>query len=242
MQTNNKNSPLLSDCSHCLLANNCMPSGFPDDSVYLFKNIVNTNIKYKSSEIVYHQGEPTRHVYIVKSGSFKTFIKNDDQSEHITGFYLPGDCISMENMAEGVSLNTAQAVEDSLLCIADYPLLTKYRKEFPLLSDLAIKVYSGSLARSQDFLSCLAQPCAANRLATFLLIMLKRYNAMRAEQNDFQLNMSRQDIANYLGLAVETVSRSFSRLVDTGCITKKNRYICITNKEKLQQLASSQEA
>tara|TARA_R110002095_G_scaffold148484_4_gene128417 strand:+ start:1782 stop:2498 length:717 start_codon:yes stop_codon:yes gene_type:complete len=231
------NKKITADCSSCALARRCLPSGIPVKDLYRFTNIVSTNRTFHTGEVLFKQGVKAANLYVVKTGAFKTQIINQFGDAHVSGFYLAGDIIGLESMAGGVTLNSSIAIEDSLACKISYRPLALLRKEFPSLSDLAVKIYSQALATTQDTQNCLSIHSASSRLAQFLILFNQRTNQHSYQHTDLHLNMSRQDMASHLGIAVETVSRSFSKLIESGCITKTGRLIQIVDRAGLEKIA-----
>lgn len=229
------------DCLNCSLANLCFPSAFNEKELFRFSNIANTNITYKANSDLYQQGNNVQYLYVIKSGSFKTHSSTVSGSQHTHDFLLPGELPGLEGLADRVALNTATAIEDSVVCRINYPQLIALRQELPRLSDYSVRMYGEALALSQSMLGCISKPSAASRLACFILIMLNRTTRVKPDSNELYLNMSRKDIACYLGLAVETVSRSFSKLVSWGYISKSKRKIQILDAEGLQLCATNTE-
>ena len=137
-----------------------------------------------------------------------------------------------------MTLNSAVALEPSLACKIDYPSLRMLRKEFPTLSDFSVKLYSNALASMSQVQNIISLQAASSRLAALLLYQ-RRLSSPQLQTTSFQLPMTRQDIASHLGLAIETVSRSFSKLIDTGCILKEGRNIQILDNKKLEQRANT---
>jgi len=227
-----------SDCENCALAYRCVPSAISSKELFRFTNIVSTNELYQPHDKLFEQSTKADYLYVVKSGSFKTSIKGASNNPHVNGFFLPGELIGMESMAGNNYLSSSSAIESSLACKINYRQLGALRKDFPLLSDLSVKLYSQALALSQSILSCVSKQSAAQRLACFILILMKRTKQLNHQSNLIHLNMSRQDIASHLGLAVETVSRSFSKLTSHGYITKSKHDINIVDTTGLQNFSS----
>jgi len=228
-----------SNCADCILAKKCVPSGMPAEKLFRFENIVQTNLPYKAGDTLFEQHNKAGYLYIVKTGSFKTKMISPQGTEHIHNFFLPGEFIGLDSLAFGVTLNSADALENSLACKINYPQLRTIRKEFPSLSDFSVKLYSSALAAMTQVQNIIALQAASSRLAAFLIFYHSRINKYGSQNNSFQLPMARQDIANHLGLAVETVSRSFSKLIDSGCIHKEGRNIKILDPAMLQQHANT---
>ena len=228
----------MSDCTHCALSATCIPAAFNKATLFRFTDIVATNQTATNGEVLYQQEQSCRYLYIIKSGSFKTYLTNADGSEHITAFHLPGDLVGLENISGGVTLSSASSLGNSLYCRAEYHKLGGLRKEFPALSDLAIKLYSEALQQAQNLHLCTSKQSAVSRLAMFLVLQSGRQGRVN-QKNELTLNMSRQDLASHLGLAVETISRSYSQLIQSGCIEKTNRLINILDLTLLKKFANT---
>lgn len=230
----------MSDCTNCALAASCVPAAFNKATLFRFTDIVSTNQTATNGEVLYHQEQSCRYLYIIKSGSFKTYLTNPDGSKHITAFHLPGDLVGLENISGGRTLSSASSLGNSLYCRAEYHKLGGLRKEFPALSDLAIKLYSEALQQAQNLHLCTSKQSAVSRLAMFLLIQSSRQGRVNNQKTELHLNMSRQDLASHLGLAVETISRSFTQLSNGGCIEKNSRLVNITDLSLLKKFANKQ--
>jgi len=230
---------LTTQCSQCFLAKKCIPSVIEFSDLPQFTNIVTTNISLKNNDVLFKQGTPASVLYIVKSGAFKTQSSTTSGSEHIAHFFLPGDIIGLESAARGKYQNSATALEDSMVCKVAYRPLVKLRQKFPALSDFAIKVYSSGLASANETQNNIAIQAATSRLATFLIRYHRRSNQFGSHRNDFTLPMSRHDISIHLGLAVETISRSFTAIIQAGCITKEGKNVTIQDMPSLIKLANA---
>ncbi len=229
---------MSTDCKECSLASTCLPSAFEEGDRYKLDSIISSAKNYSRHQTVYRQADNFQALYVVKSGALKTYITNTKGNENITGFYLPGDFIGLESISKKHYLSTAQTLIPSRLCKVNYQELANIRKSTPTLSDWAINMFSHSLASGHDFFSCLSQHTAIARLATFLLVISKRMSRSEHYQMNFHLSMSRQDIAGYLGLANETTSRAFTRLVEKKCIQKRNKDIKIIDLAGLKQCSN----
>jgi len=229
---------MAQDCKECSLSNICLPSVFGRDDTEKLDKIVSTSKTHQRLQSIYHQGDAFQSLYVVKSGALKTYITNSKGSENITGFYLPGDIFGLESISKKHYLNTAKTLTESLVCRINYQELAYLRKNTPALSDWAINLFSESLASGHDFFTCLSQHTAAARLANFLLLISKRTSRSEQYRRKFHLPMSRQDIADYLGLANETTSRAFTKLVEKKCIQKMNKEIEIIDLEQLKECSN----
>jgi len=233
------NIKTINDCKNCSFFNRCAASVFDEESFHRFGKMVDIDKEYATNMDLFQQGGSARYLYVIKSGGFKTHSSLSIGSAHIHGFYLPGELLGLESVPRGVSLTTATATEKSLVCRINYMQLVTLRKDFPALSDLALSIYGQALAWSQIMLECISRPSAASRVACFVLIMFERSGSLRSKSNDLYLTMSRNDMANHLGLAGETVSRAFAKLVSLGYITKNRRHVHILDMEGLQLCSSN---
>lgn len=237
-QTITQQSSNEQSCRLCTLSSLCLPAALDEKLITALESFISSGKRYAKNQSVYHQKEDFCSLYVVKAGAVKTYITDVNGREHITGFYLPGEIVGLESIAGRKYLETALTIADCHLCKIDYSQLAQLRKNHSSLSDWAINLFSQSLASGHDFFNCLSQNTAVAKLATFLLVISKRTSRSGKYQLDFHLPMSRQDIGNYLGLASETSSRAFSRLVEQQCIEKKNRQIRITHFDKLVATSS----
>jgi len=229
---------MAQDCKECSLSNVCLPNVFDKGDAKKLDKIVSPSKTHQRLQSIYHQGDDFQSLFVVKSGAIKTYITNSKGSENITGFYLPGDIFGLESISKKHYLNTAKTLTESLVCRISYQELANLRKNTPALSDWAINLFSESLASGHDFFTCLSQHTAAARLANFLLLISKRTSRSEQYQKKFSLPMSRQDIADYLGLANETTSRAFTKLVEKKCIQKMNKEIEIIDLEQLKECSN----
>ncbi|MBL4743211.1 MAG: Crp/Fnr family transcriptional regulator [Cycloclasticus sp.] len=222
------------DCTECMLAKQCVPSGLPLKDLFHLNSAVNTNNIFEAESVIFRQNTTATHLYIVKTGVFKTQrIIND--TEHVDNFFLPGEFIGLDSIAGGVYANTAVAIERSLVCKIEYRQLAALRKRFPGLSDLSVKTYSNALAAASEQQNTITLQCASARLASFLVSYNKRASLHQQVNTGFNLPMTRQDIASHLGLAAETISRSFSKLSNSGAISKEGRRVNILDAAILQE-------
>ena len=190
---------------------------------------------YKPSEHIFREGEESTGLYVIKSGSVKLYLTTEDGEEQVLGFYMRGDVIGLDGQ-EGLSRNSsALALETASIC------------KLPLshLSDRGIgrgypRLIAEQMARDHNLVLMLARKDADGRLASFLCDLSRRFEKSGYSATAFNLSMSRQDIGSYLGLAIETVSRTLTRFQDSGLLQASRRKLEILDFERLKQLAGSQ--
>jgi len=226
-------------CSQCSLQELCLPKGLTSEELELFEQAVNPKKPLKKSEYLYRAGEEMTSLYTVKTGAFKANIDSADGQENIVGFFLPGELIGLDGIATGEYQCDIIALGDAHVCQLSYPEFQRISHQLPILREEILSVSSSSMTTAQKMLFFIGKRPVEERLAMFLIGLSQRYGARGLSDLRFQLSMSRHDIANYLGMAPETISRQFKKMQDQELILINNREITITNLPKLRAASSS---
>ncbi|WP_394753660.1 fumarate/nitrate reduction transcriptional regulator Fnr [Crenothrix sp.] len=221
-------------CPDCRLSELCLPYGLQQKEVQQLATIVKSKRPIHSNEYLYLQGDACLNLYAVKSGSFRSFITDDDGSEQTIGFYLPGELMGLDALQHGRSTCTIIALETSTVCELPLSRLNELCSQIPNLQHQMMRVLGKEITSDHDKIIMLSHRTAKEKIATFLLLLSRRYAGLGFSSTEFNLTMSRQDIANFLGLSNETVSRQFTELNKDGVITVKQRGIQINNMASLK--------
>lgn len=185
---------------------------------------------------LFRVGDLFQSLYVVRSGSIKTYLTSEDGEEQILGFHQPGDIVGFDAIARGRHPCSAAALETSSVCALSFPKLTKLCQESPQLYSRLVVMMSRETLRLTDSL-LLGRRSAEQRVATFLLVQAERQSERGYSPTALTLSMSRTDIGKYLGLTVETVSRLLTRFQDLGLLAKERNQIRINDLDALRQLA-----
>lgn len=190
-------------------------------------------------DIIFKAGEPFRSFIAVKSGSFKTTTTTPQGQEKVTGFHLAGEMVGTEGIALDYYSSTARALETGSIC--ELRLDNLYKTDCPQheLQTRVISILGSEVAFSQGLHGTLIRQSSEQRLAAFLLSVYNRLDKRGISDVDFRLSMSRSDIASYLGLASETVSRILMKLQKLGMISIRNKQVQISDLDALEGLANS---
>lgn len=223
-------------CPECRLSDLCLPYGLQQNDVKKLANIVKPKRPTQTDEYLYLQGDIGQNLYAVKSGSFRSFITDDNGNEQTIGFYLPGELMGLDALQHGRFTCSIVALETSMVCELPLPRLNELCAEIPGLQSQMLRILGKEIASDHDKILLLGHRSAKERVATFLLMLSRRYASLGFSSTDFNLSMRRQDIANFLGLTIETVSRQFTELNKNGTITVKQRSIQINNMEALKTM------
>jgi CRP/FNR family transcriptional regulator, anaerobic regulatory protein len=177
----------------------------------------------RAHEILFLEGEPAAYLFILKTGVLKLYKQLRDGRQQVTGFAFGGDLIGLS--VRECHMVSAEAVTETSVCAMPRARMRKLITAFPELEERLLAVVSHELSLAQDQLLLLGRRSATERLASFLLLLSHRAAERGQPTNPLCLPMGRSDIADYLGLSVETVSRSFTRLASDGVIRLINPYL-----------------
>lgn len=225
---------LKASCHTCSLSNLCLPLAIDDSELERLEDIVQQGRIYTRGEHIFDQSTPFRACFAVRSGAVKTSIVAEDGEEQVTGFYLPGEIVGLDSMSGPDYACTAKALERTSICEFPVHKLEELTVKMPELQHHMYQLMGQEIRASHQMAMLLSKNTAEERIAALLMSLSSRFQRRRLSGIRFQLPMARNDIANFLGLAVETVSRVFTRFQNQGLIKAKGRDIELLNVEALQ--------
>ena len=223
-------------CQDCSLYRLCLPLGLQNSDLQELDKIIKRSSSFKRAQTLFSLDNDFKSLYVVRSGSFKTTISAANGREQVTGFYFPGEFIGLDAIHENSYRSNALALETSSVCELPYENLQEIGKQMPQLQLQLLTRLSKELSSDKSLMLLLGKKTADEKLATFLLSLSKRFRDRGFSATDFQLSMSRGDIANHLGLAVETVSRVMSRFQDEGLVSIDGKAISLLKMDELEAL------
>ncbi len=246
MVVSNNVTPLFNDlskiehkhvtCQDCSLYRLCLPLGLHNNDLEKLDDIINRSKNYKRGQPLFSDQDAFKSLYVVRSGSFKTTISMSNGRDQVTGFYFPGEFIGLDAIHHQSYQSTAKALESSTVCELPYESLQQIGAEMPQLQVQLLTRLSKELSGDKSLMLLLGKKTSDEKLATYLLSLSKRFKDRGFSATEFQLSMSRGDIANHLGLAVETVSRILSRFQEDGLVSIAGKSICLRDMDKLHKL------
>ena len=226
-------------CKNCSLSNFCLPRGLSPSEMELLEASISKSKKVKKKEYLYTSNSKQGGLYAIKSGSIKTFLSNESGEEQILGFHLPGDLVGFDAFYTGKHNCSAQALDDTFVCELSINNFEALCEKLPSMRHEMMHQVGKEIQHDHIAMLTLGQMQTEERLATFLISISQRNVARHFSGTEFQLAMPRRDLANYLGMAVETLSRIFSRLQENGIIEVDRRVIRILDLDTLRSLAHS---
>ena len=220
---------LKAACATCNLYELCLPHGMKDADVAELERIVSRGRPIGRGRALFRINEPFRAIYVPRSGAVKTYTLGADGGEQIVGFHLPGEVIGLDGMVEHRHQVTAEALEIASVCEVPFDLLEHAAARVPALQHQLMRLMSREIAGKEQQLLTLGDHSPERRLALLLLDLSQRFMHRGFSASEFNLPMSRQDIAAYLRLAAETVSRAFGKLQREGLIEVSGRLVRIAS-------------
>ncbi|MGE0859748.1 MAG: Crp/Fnr family transcriptional regulator [Gammaproteobacteria bacterium] len=225
-------------CDMCRLRAACLPDHIQDVSAArALSGLIVPGQPQARGTHLYRQGEPRRSFFLVRSGSAKSFRVNENGQEDVMGFHFPTDMIGAASLEHRQYTESVVLLERSTLCeVPAHELEVLLRNDAALLHSFFSKL-AQSFEAERHARVRLHHASADERVADFLLELSTRFHAIGRDADTLFLSMSRYDIANYLGLAAETVSRALGRLQDAGVIAVKGKQVTLLARAALQDIA-----
>ncbi|HAB91292.1 MAG: fumarate/nitrate reduction transcriptional regulator Fnr [Thiopseudomonas sp.] len=230
-------NPHQAHCKDCSLATLCLPLSLDMQDLDALDNIVKRSRPMKKGDFLFRQGDTFASVYAVRSGSLKTFSVTDCGQEQITGFHLPSEFVGLSGMDTELYPVSAIALETTSICEIPFDRLDELSASLPQLRRQLMRIMSREIRDDQQMMMLLSKKTADERIATFLVNLSARFRARGYSPQQFRLAMSRNEIGNYLGLAVETVSRVFTRFQQSGLLEAEGKEVNLINLIEICALA-----
>ncbi len=213
-----------------------MPMGLSDDELDRIDDLVTTQRKIKRGDVLFHNGEKFTNLFAIRTGFFKTCITSEDGRAQVTGFQMAGEIVGLDGIVNDVHSCDAVALEDAEVCVLPFDRIEEISREVNSLQRHVHKIMSREIVREHGVILFLGSMRAEERLAAFLLNLVQRLHARGFSQTELLLRMSREEIGSYLGMKIETVSRTFSKFVEDGIIEVKQRNIRILKTDALKDI------
>jgi CRP/FNR family transcriptional regulator, anaerobic regulatory protein len=203
-------APLKTQCSSCHLKDLCLPCGLTGHEIEKLDGMMFGRRKLKAGHTLYREGDKFQFIYAVRSGTFKSSLTLRDGREQVSGFSMAGELLGLDGLAHGQHASAAIALEDAEICAIPYAHLMELAAVSPNLQHIVSRLMSREIVREHSLMMLLGSMNAEERLAAFLLNISQRMKARGYSASEFHLRMSRAEIGSYLGMKLETVSRTFS--------------------------------
>jgi len=211
--------------------------GLDEADMQRLDQIIGRRRRIKRDQTLYRMGDAFDMLYAIRLGHFKTYQVNSNGSQQITGFQMAGELLGMDAIGTGRHQCEAVALEDSEVCEIPFSRLEELFQDMPVLLRQFHRIMSKEISREQGVMLTLNSMSAQQKLAAFLVNLSSRYATRGYSATRFQLRMTREEIGNYLGLAVESVSRLLSNLKKNGVVDVNHRDLELLNLAALRSIA-----
>jgi len=194
----------------------------------------------KRGASLFHNGEKFTSLYAIRTGFFKTTVNTEDGRDQVTGFQMAGEIIGLDGIVNELHTCDAIALEDAEVCVLPFDRIEEISREINSLQRHVHKIMSREIVREHGVMLLLGSMRAEERLAAFLLNLVQRLQARGFSKSELILRMTREEIGSYLGMKLETVSRTFSKFADDGMVEVKQRHIHICDADALKRIVNPQ--
>jgi CRP/FNR family transcriptional regulator len=226
----------FSSCSYCSVRRLCLPVSVDKHEANLIDDLVTDRPQLKKGEYLFHLGEKFQSLYAIKSGAVKTFGCTRDGREQITGFHFAGELIGLDAIGNNMHNCNAAALEKTVICAMPYENIEGISAQIPSIQHEITRLMSKEIRNDEEMLMAMGSMRAEQRVACFLFNLNRRLFSGSNKTPTVRLPMTREEIGNYLGLSLETVSRRMSSLQEDGIIKVNNRLITLLDIDALQKL------
>ena len=227
-------------CSSCNLRELCLPMGLNAQEMGQLDTLISTRKRVKRGDALFSVGDRFTSLYAIRSGFFKTCVTTADGRDQVTGFQMAGEIIGLDGIVSDRHACDAVALEDAEVCVMPFDQVEELSRQFTPLQHHVHRIMSREIVRDHGVMLLLGSMRAEERLAAFLLNLVQRLQARGFSPSEFNLRMTREEIGSYLGMKLETVSRTFSKFVDDGIVDVKQRYVHIKDTDALRRIVNPQ--
>lgn len=227
-------------CQTCSLSSLCLPLALELSDVDQFDAIIRRRAPLKKGEALFRQGEPFTSVFAVRSGSLKQLASEGNGEDQLTNFYLPSELVGLDAIDDEHYPGTVTALETTTVCEIPFDRLDQLSERLPELRAQLYRSMSKEMRDDRRMMRLLSRKTADERLASFLIGLSTRFRRRGYSAYSFRLSMPRADIGNYLGLAVETVSRILGRFQQQELVAVSGREVNILDLNALETLAAGE--
>ena len=224
----------LKFCSTCAFSDACLSQGYDKAALMDLHVLVEHVGPFHEGEHIFREGDEFNAIAAVRAGTVKTYVLDSAGNEQVLGFHLPGEIIGLNAISEARYPCNAVALDTVMLCRFSFPKMALLATRMPGLQAQLFRLLSQDIGKA----ALLAGDYSADqRMAAFLVALSRRYAQRGFSATRMHLTMTRTDIANYLRLAPETVSRVLKRLQEDGLVKVDRRELDISNPAGLEELA-----
>ena len=227
-------------CSNCNLRELCMPVALPPGEMEKVDAVVAGRRKVRRGAALFRKGEQFTSLFAIRTGFFKTSVTAVDGRTQVTGFQMAGEIIGLDGIVSDRHTCDASALEDAEVCVMPFDRINELSRDIGALQHHVHRIMSREIVREHGVMLLLGSMRAEERLAAFLLNLVQRLHARGFSRSELVLRMTREEIGSYLGLKLETVSRTFSKFAEDGLVEVRQRHLRILDQQALRGILQQQ--
>jgi len=227
---------LRHSCAQCSLQVLCLPAAIGGSDLEQLDDIVRNRRPLEPGESLFRAGQSLSSLYVAREGAFKTIATSEDGEAQVIGFHLPGELMGLDALGSGHHACDAEALTRATVCEVPLAQLESICAKLPGLQHQLLRIIGQGINRDQSHMEMLGRRQAAERVALFLHGLSERYRALGRSAEMFVLPMSREDIASFLGMVIETVSRTLTKMQDDGVIAVRGRQVTVLDAARLDAI------
>ena len=224
---------IKTNCSNCHLREICLPCGMSNNDVERLDGLLFGRRRILAGQSLYREGDKFQFIYAVRAGTLKSSLMLADGREQVSGFHIAGELVGLDGAAHGQHASATVALEDTDICAIPYTHLTDMAVSNSSMQHVISRLMSREIMREHSLMMLLGSMSAEERLAAFILNISQRMKARGYSANEFHLRMSRAEIGSYLGMKLETVSRTFSAFQQQRLLEVDKKHIRILDMDGL---------
>jgi CRP/FNR family transcriptional regulator len=225
-------------CINCNWQKLCLPSELSPQEMSRIDKTITARRRLRRCETLFHNGDDFTGLYAIRSGFFKTSTSLGNGREQVTGFQMPGEILGLDGILNEQYTCSAVALQDAEVCPLPLDRIAELSALVKPLQHHVFKIMSREIVQAQEVMLMLGSMRSDERLAAFLLNLVRRLHARGFSRTELILQMTREEIGSYLGMKIETVSRIFTRLMEQGMVEVNQRHIHILDPVALNQSVS----
>jgi CRP/FNR family transcriptional regulator len=223
-------------CSTCAFSSACLERGYDKSRLRELHVLMEHTPPFREGEHIFREGDEFTAIAAIRAGTVKTYVTDLEGREQVLGFFLPGEVIGLNAISTSKYPCNAVALETVLLCRFSFPKIATLATRVPGLQQHLFRLLSEDIGKA-NFLA--GDFTAEERMAAFLVVLSRRFAARGLSATRFRLTMARTDIANYLRLAAETVSRILKRFQEDELICVDRREVELLDRPRLEGIAGN---
>ena len=216
-----------------------MPMGLSDGDLGKLDELVTLRRRIKRGSALFSNGDKFSALYAIRVGFFKTCVTTEGGRDQVTGFQMAGEIMGLDGIVGDRHTCDAVALEDAEVCVMPYDRIEDLSRDVPALQTHVHRIMSREIVRDHGVMLLLGSMRAEERLAAFLLNLVQRLQARGFSSSELVLRMTREEIGSYLGLKLETVSRTFSKFAEEGIVEVKQRHVRILSSDALRAIVNT---